>query len=343
MRTPLPPPPAAEPAAPVLLIVFNRPQSARQVLAAIRQARPTRLYVAADGPRPNRPAEAALCAETRAAVTSAIDWPCQVRTLFRDENLGCGLGPASAITWFFAHEAEGIILEDDCVPAPGFFRFCQELLARYRHDTRVMHIGGNNLSHEAQQPVAAGADSYHFSGQVNSWGWATWRRAWQHFNFEYQLLPELRQRGLLRGMYPGWLERAYWLPKFEAVRTGPQPAHIWDYQWHFTVAAHSGLTIVPAVNLVTNIGFGTDATHTLHADDRLAGLATGELAFPLRHPPTVLRDWPRDQRYFREHLTQRLLAKAQRLLRRLRPAAAPAAPPTPAASPNFPLPQPLPS
>ncbi|GAA3926402.1 nucleotide-diphospho-sugar transferase [Hymenobacter algoricola] len=337
---PLPPPPTpdTELSAPVLLLLFNRPTPARRVFEAVRQARPARLYVAVDGPRADRPAEAALCAATRAVVTSGVDWPCEVQTLFREANLGCSRGVAGAIRWFFDHEPEGIILEDDCLPTPGFFRFCQELLARYRHDTRVMHIGGNNLSPDAQHPAAAAGEAYHFSGQVHSWGWATWRRAWQHYDFHYAQLPELRRRGALPGMYPSLLERHYWLRKFEAMRTGPQPPHTWDYQWHFSVAANSGLAIVPAVNLVTNIGFGDDATHTFDPLDRLAHLRTAELQWPLQHPPGVLRDWIRDQRHFRQHLTERAGFKIRQLLRRLLPVRsgalapslpAPALPPTP--------------
>ncbi|GAA3995388.1 hemolytic protein HlpA [Hymenobacter fastidiosus] len=323
-----------------MLLLFNRPVPARRVFEAVRQARPARLYVAVDGPRPERPAETALCADTRAVVTAGVDWPCEVHTLFRASNLGCSRGVSSAIRWFFDHEPEGIILEDDCLPTPGFFRFCQELLTRYRDDTRVMHIGGNNFSPEARHPGAAAGESYHFSGQVHSWGWATWRRAWQHYDFHYDRLPELRQRGALPGMYPSLLERHYWLRKFEAMRTGPQPPHTWDYQWHFTVAANSGLAITPAVNLVTNIGFGDDATHTFDPLDRRARLSTAELAWPLRHPPVVLRDWARDHRHFREFLTERAVFKARRFLRRFLPArpvaSAPAAPAqtTPALPPS---------
>ncbi|MFC6222988.1 nucleotide-diphospho-sugar transferase [Hymenobacter artigasi] len=316
MLTPLPLLPA-EPSAPVLLILFNRPQATRQVFEAIRQAQPARLYVAADGPRPTRPTDAALCAETRALVLAGVDWPCEVRTLFRDENLGCGQGPATAIGWFFRAESEGIILEDDCLPTASFFRFCAELLQRYRHDSRVMHLSGNNLAHEARLPVASGADSYYFSGRVHSWGWATWRRAWQHFDFHLALLPTLRRRGALPDVYPHWLERQYWLRKFDAVRTGPQPPHIWDYQWHFAVAANGGLAIVPAVNLVTNIGFGDNATHTFAPHDQHAHPQAHELAFPLRHPPVVLRDTRRDARHFREHLAGRAGAAVRRLLARL--------------------------
>ena len=326
----LPPTPDAELTAPVLLLWFNRPELARRVLAAVRAARPARLYLAVDGPRPDRPAEAARCAATRAVVED-VDWPCEVHTLFRAENLGCSRGVSGAIHWFFEHEPEGIILEDDCLPTPGFFHFCQELLTRYRHDARVMHIGGNNLSPDAEHPAAAAHEAYHFSGQVQSWGWATWRRAWQHYDFHYQQLPELRRRGALPGMYPSRLERTYWLRKFEAMRTGPQPPHTWDYQWHFTVAANSGLAIVPAVNLVTNIGFGADATHTFDLHDRLAHLSTGELRWPLQHPPLVLRDWARDHRHFRQYLAERARVKVGRLLRRLLPGRA-AAVPAPAAA-----------
>ena len=323
---------AAAPAPPVLLLLFNRPETTRAVFEAIRQARPPRLYLVADGPRPGHPTDAETCAAARAAVAH-VSWPCEVHKLFRDENRGCGRGPAEAITWFFEQETEGIILEDDCLPTPSFFRFCQELLAHYRHDTRVMHIGGNNLSPGADQPAPPEAESYYFSGQVNSWGWATWRRAWQHYDFHYTLLPELRRRGALHGSYPSALARQFWLRKFEAGRRAPQPSHVWDYQWHFTVTAHSGLTIVPAVNLVTNIGFGGDATHTFDPLDRLAHLATAELAFPLRHPPTVLRDWRRDRQAFRTHLAERAWLRARRLLGRLLPLAALPAAPAPVPSP----------
>ncbi|GAA4380784.1 nucleotide-diphospho-sugar transferase [Hymenobacter koreensis] len=313
----------------VLLLVFNRPGTTRHVLEAIRAAQPKRLYVAADGPRPGRPADEALCAETRQLVTDLVDWPCELHTQFRSTNLNCGLGPATAIDWFFSHESEGIILEDDCVPTPAFFRFCHELLARYRTDERVMHIGGNNFAREAQRPPQPGTDSYFFSQQVNSWGWATWRRAWHLYDFQLKLLPELRRRGLLGGLYPSALQRRYWLSKFEQVRATPGTPDIWDYQWHFAVAANGGLTVVPQVNLVRNIGFGADATHTFDSDDDCANVPATELAFPLQHPPVVLRDARRDAHRFREFLLSRLSGKLQRLLSRLVPlsGADPAVPP----------------
>ncbi|WP_400191522.1 nucleotide-diphospho-sugar transferase [Hymenobacter sp. B81] len=320
--------------APVLLLIFNRPATTRRVLEVLRQARPARLYVAADGPRTSHPTDTANCQAARQLVRELVDWPCELRTLYRATNLNCGLAPATAIDWFFQHEPEGIILEDDCVPAPSFFRFCAEMLARYRHDTRVMHVGGNNFSAEARHPLAPGAPSYHFSRQVESWGWATWRRAWQLYDFQLGSYHELRRRGALRGLYSSALETRYRLGKIESVLDLPQPPDVWDYQWHFTVAAHSGLAIVPAVNLVSNIGFGDDGTHTFDFDDEQAAVPTTDLNFPLHHPAFVLCDRRRDQQRFREFLLGRARVKARKWLARLIP--------LPALSPTTAPPRPAP-
>ena len=299
----------------VLLLLFNRPDTTRAVFAAIRQAQPARLYVAADGPRPNRPADIAACAAARAEVAS-IDWPCQVQTLFQDRNLNCGVGPVTAINWFFSQEEEGIILEDDCVPTPDFFRFCAELLARYRYDARVLHIGGYNSEAAARHTPAPEADSYYFSTHVSSWGWATWRRAWQHYRFDMMGFEDLCAQGHLRKYYGSRAEAYFWRRRFEQVRQAPAPPDVWDFQWHFTVAAHAGLAIMPAVNLVGNIGFGSQATHTLDADDDQAAVPTASLPTVLRHP-AVLRDWRRDRQRFRDFVASRVFAKARRLLKRV--------------------------
>lgn len=303
---------------PILLLIFNRPDSTQKVFEAIRQARPTHLYLAADGPRPDRPNEAALCGQTRAAVLEHIDWPCEVHTLLRSENLGSGLGVSEAISWFFAQQPEGIVLEDDCLPSPAFFTYCQQLLARYRNDSRVMHIGGNNFSAKALLPQPEDEESYFFSRQVQSWGWASWRRAWEQYDFELHLLPVLRKRGLWQHLYSWWPERLYWLNKFEPIANNPYAFKIWDYQWHFAIAAQSGLAIVPAVNLVQNIGFGQNATHTFEIDEQFSRPAMA-LRFPLHHPPAVLRDWSRDRQHFREFLVGRFIAKARRASKWLRP------------------------
>jgi hypothetical protein len=305
---------------PVLLLIFSRPDTTRRVFETIRQARPTRLYVAADGPRPNHPTDAARCAETR-AIVQEVDWPCEVYTLFQEQNLNCGLGPVTALNWFFSHEEQGIILEDDCVPAPSFFGFCQELLTRYRHDTRVMHIGGNNFGSEAREPLAPGAPSYHFSTQRNSWGWATWRRAWALYDYHLTNFREAVQTGALDSTFTSALEKRYRLSKMEAVLQLPQPPDVWDYQWEYTIAMNSGLYIVPAVNLVGNIGFGNNSTHTHDDGDNMATVAATNLAFPLVHPAYVRQDRPRDRRRFNEFLWSRVSAIVRRIFAGQRPVA----------------------
>ncbi|GAB3242003.1 hemolytic protein HlpA [Hymenobacter seoulensis] len=304
----------------MLLLIFRRPDLTRRVLQAIRQARPTRLYVAADGPRPGHPTDARRCAEAR-AVLEEVDWPCQVITLFQDHNLNCGRGPVTALNWFFTHESEGIILEDDCVPSASFFPFCAELLARYRHDARVMHIGGNNFGSEARRPQTADAPSYHFSTQRTSWGWATWRRAWALYDYHLTDFHAVAASGALNSAFSGRLEKRYRLGKMAGVLALPQPPDVWDYQWEYTIARHQGLYIVPAVNLVGNIGFGGDSTHTHDPNDTLGCLPAQDLPLPLRHPAQVVADRRRDNRRFNDFLLGRLGAIFRRLFTGMRPVA----------------------
>lgn len=231
---------------PILLLVFNRPDTTRVVFESIRSMRPVQLYVAADGPRRDAPEDAPKCESARGIATT-VDWDCRLQTLFRDTNLGLAAGVSSAITWFFDHVNSGIILEDDCVPSRTFYRFCQELLAFYRDDARVMHISGDNF----QYGRSRGPASYYFSKYAHCWGWATWNRAWQHFSL------------------PATAQDEPWLG--------------WANTWQSTVAASRGLSILPNVNLVRNIGFGPGATHT-KKQERYAYLAVQEMEFPLVHP-----------------------------------------------------------
>lgn len=304
-------------ATPVLFLVFNRPDATARVLDRLLAAGVRRLYVAADGPRPDHPTDAARCAQVQAAVTqAAARHGCEIHTLFRATNLGCSVAVSEGISWFFTHEPEGIIVEDDCLPTPEFFPFCAELLARYRHESRVMHIGGNQFGPTAGAVLGPNAPSYYFSQQVHTWGWATWRRAWQHYDLHLRALPALAAHGGLRNRFSSQLEAHYFLRKFWELYRGPRPFTTWDYQWHFARAAQAGLAIVPGVNLVTNIGFGhEEATHTQDAADPHAALPTGRLAWPLHHPRQILNDQPRDQQRFRAFLAGRLRAKLRNLLR----------------------------
>jgi hypothetical protein len=273
---------------PCLLIVFNRAKATRQVMEAIRAARPTRLYVAADGPR-DRPGERELCEETR-RIALAVDWPCEVRTLLRETNHGCRVGVSAAIDWFFEHEEEGVILEDDCLPLASFFPYCAELLERYRDDKRVMTISGCNF----QDGRAVTSHSYYFSRYMHCWGWASWRRAWTLYDRDMAQWPEFDAEGGLRSWSGGdELFERHWRRIFERMRR--REIDTWDYQWLFTCWAQGGLTCAPAENLVQNLGFGDLATHTTQAEHHLARMFRREMIFPLRHPGSMARNVAADR------------------------------------------------
>lgn len=298
---------------PVLFIIFNRPDLTRQVFESIRKAAPSRLYIAADGPREHILGEAEKCKEAR-SITSEIDWDCQVRTLFRDENLGCGKGPTAAITWFFSLEAEGIILEDDCLPSPDFFLFCTELLKRYRNDTRVMQIGGNNFETADHRDDEY---SYRFSNQISIWGWATWRRAWKFHDFNMGFYKEITQKKYLDASFTSIYERDYYQYIFQKMHEGDDQTNsrtIWDYQWQFACKINSGLVIIPGRNLVHNLGFGLNATNTLNPTGVGHNLELETLEFPLRHPEFVMVDEQKDNQLFKVICT----SKSSRLKSRIK-------------------------
>jgi hypothetical protein len=278
----------------VLMIIFNRPETTTKVFEAVRQAKPKRLYVAADGPRPDVPGDIGRCAEAR-KIVQLVDWECDVKTLFWDKNLNCGIAPSSAITWFFRYETEGIILEDDCLPSQSFFWYCQELLQRFRDDTRVMHIGGNNFLANWKKD---GDYSYYFSRSGHIWGWATWRRAWSKFDFTISRYGKLKRNGYFNRFFYNWFERFYRLRKFEKTIVNEHEITWWDYQWDFARYINSGLAIVPEVNLVRNIGFDELATHTRNARSADARLEAHNIELPLRHPPFMLIDKESEERYF---------------------------------------------
>ncbi len=275
---------------PVLLLVFNRPDPTRRVFEAIRQAKPKRLFVAADGPRPHRPDDVPLCAQVRELV-SRVDWDCQVHTLFREENLGCGRAVSGAITWFFERVEEGIILEDDTVPGASFFPYCAELLATYRHEPRVMHVSGTSFQFGRQR----GRASYFFAHYFHVWGWATWRRAWQRYDFTLDGWEAFRSGETLRRVVKTESEYNYWRQVFTRVQSGQ--IDTWDYQWLFSIWASGGLCVTPNVNLVSNIGGGEHATHT-GIGANLFGLPAGHLPAVV-HPAGIRVNWDADRFTYR--------------------------------------------
>ncbi|BBY00488.1 hemolytic protein HlpA [Mycobacterium seoulense] len=273
---------------PIIFIIFNRPDTTRQVFEAIRAARPSKLLVVADGPRSNRPGEAEKCAAAR-AIIEGVDWDCEVQTNYSEANLGCRLRVSSGITWAFELVDKAIILEDDCVPAPSFFQYCAELLDHYEDDERIMMVsGGNHLFGQATV-----ADSYYFSRYVHIWGWATWRRAWTKNDVNMTYWPEIRDRKLFDQYFRKRSERFYWDSVFQAAYEGK--LNTWDFQWVYSIWANSGLCVAPARNLVQNIGFGHAEATNMVKDVVYSSLGAEELDLPVTHPATVLASVDKDE------------------------------------------------
>jgi FkbM family methyltransferase len=287
--------------------MFRRPDTTARVLDAIRAARPKLLLVVADGPRADRPDDAAACTATRALI-DGVDWPCEVRREFADTNMGCRRCVASGLAWVFSQVPEAIIIEDDCVPDPTFFPFCDELLERYRDDARVAQISGANN----QKGRRRGGHSYFFSRYNNVWGWASWRRAFDLYDPDMRRWPELRDSNWLASILEDPKLVRFWTREFQAVYDGR--IDTWDYQWIYSTWLHSMVSLVPNRNLVRNIGFGPGASHT-SAEDPFASDQLEQMAFPLDHPATVASD-PRADRFTeRFEFTEPWLTRARRALR----------------------------
>jgi hypothetical protein len=267
---------------PVALFLFNRPRRTATVFDAIRKARPTTLLLIADGPRPGHPEDFDDCAAAR-DVVAQVDWPCEVKTNFADANQGLKRRFDSGMQWVFAECEEAILLEDDCVPELSFFRFCDESLDRYRDDERILSISGNNF--QFGQP--RGDASYYFSRHPHIWGWATWRRAWSHYDPTMSEWPTARDEGWLESIVDGQHAVQYWSYIFEANHRSLEN---WDYAWSFSCWRRGGMHVLPNVNLVSNHGFGEDSSHTKNTNSKFAFLLTQPMAFPLQHPTTVAVD-----------------------------------------------------
>jgi hypothetical protein len=274
-----------------VFIVFNRPDLTARVFAAIARARPRQLLVIADGPRPGQSDDVPKCKATR-QIAENVTWPCELLTNYAADNLGCRKRIATGLTWAFERVPEAIILEDDCLPAVSFFEFCQALLDRYRHNDTIMHIGGTNLVLANQ----GGQHSYYFSRYAHVWGWASWQRAWRKYQSDMADWPEWKQT--LRGLLSDRREVDYWTRKFDATWSGR--IDTWDFPWLYSCWRAGGLAITPTRNLVSNLGFRSDGTHTVAFDARTAELTVTEIE-RLVHPPVIAADEEADRRSF-QHL-----------------------------------------
>ncbi len=275
---------------PVLYLIYNRLAPVKKSFETLRKAQPSRLFIGADGPR--SPEDHLNCEKVRSWVLEHIDWPCEVHQKFEADNLGCGLGVSSAISWFFDHEEEGIILEDDIIPDDSFYHFCESLLAKYQPHKEVYSITGVNW----QNGIKRGTASYYFSNYPGIWGWATWRDRWQQYDFNLSGLEDFLATGKLGKIALSDREKAYHADSFRRSRQ----VDTWDYQWKYTVFRHQGYCIIPNVNLITNVGFGEDATHT-KGDSWRAGRQSFSMEQVLVHPEKIERNEEADQ-YLAEHV-----------------------------------------
>lgn len=271
---------------PVAYLVYNRPKHVAKTFEAIRSARPGMLFLIADGPKPGSETDVAKCRQVR-EILESIDWPCKVFRNYAERNLGLKARISSGLDWVFSEVDRAIILEDDCLPHPDFFDFCDSLLHKYETDDRVWVITGDNF----QNGKTRGNASYYYSKHPHCWGWATWKRAWRHFKPDIPFWPEWSRSENWNESHSGDDEEEYWRGIFQNVYVGK--INSWNYPWTACVWYHRGLTATPNVNLVTNIGFGAEGTHCLHEDNSLTIPTQGIL--PIRHPSCISKDTEADR------------------------------------------------
>lgn len=306
-------------AAPVLLLGFNRPDLLSTLLNALRDARLRELFISLDGPRPSNPEDAVRCAEVR-RIVEAVDWNAAVHINAREENLGCGMAVSSGISWALSHVERVIVLEDDCLPDASFFRFCDELLERFADDERVMQIAASNWGASVER---YGGYSYAFNAFAPVWGWATWRRAWELYEYRLDSWSRFKRSGLFEGIGISRRFRSMMGYEWDAVRAG---GGTWDHQWQYAVMRHRGLSVSPSHNLSVNLGFRADATNVNEPDYVFSHLPLESIEFPLRHPPEVALNpavdalfekvyWHKVGRPFR---TYRRLVRSERIRRQVR-------------------------
>jgi hypothetical protein len=290
----------------VLFLVFKRLETAKLVFDSIKKAKPSRLYIASDGARSSKLGEAEQVESVREYILSGIDWDCEVKTLFRQENLGCKVAVSSAIDWFFQQEDKGIILEDDCLPSQSFFGYCEELLEKYKADLRVWNIGGYKPSY-----LASDEYSYNFSKFTQIWGWATWADRWKYYDVT---LSKYRENRNILDDYEFFSEEFQNISRKKTLNKilSSELDTCWDYQWNFTVRINNGLSIRPSINLIRNIGFGDDATHTFNNNTEVKNNLANEIELPLTHPDFIMIHKENDKYFGSKNLDFRFLSKVKR-------------------------------
>jgi hypothetical protein len=290
----------------ILFLIFNRYDTAIKVFAKIKEAKPYRLYIASDGARTGITEEKALVEKVRSYILENIDWECKVSTLFRNTNMGCKYAVSSAIDWFFENEEQGIILEDDCVPSQSFFEYCHLLLEKYKCHENVMQINGY-----LPFPFKT-SNSYIFSKYGTIWGWASWKRAWKHYDVEMKAWSNMRNDKNFDYFYQNEKEKEWRMKIFDKIANNE--IDTWDYQWAFAKLYHKGISIFPNCNLIENIGFDQFATHTRKKPKKLANMH--ELELPLKHPDEIKINPAFDEIYLKSILSKSLFSNLFEYLKR---------------------------
>jgi hypothetical protein len=273
---------------PILFLIFNRFDTTKLVFEKIKKYQPKELFIASDGPRTYRKEEKEIVQEIRNWVLTSIDWPCDVKTLFRENNLGCGRAVSGGINWFFEKVEMGIILEDDCLPSLDFFRFCSELLLKYKDDYRIGHICGCNF----QDNIKSGEADYYFSRLTHVWGWASWRRVWENYNFNLKQIETFIEKDSLKDVINYMKIRTHIYKTLERIKCGE--IDTWDYQYFFSNRLFNYTSIIPNNNMIINIGFNSQGTHTFYSDHPLENLNYGLLNSVIEHPNNFLVDYNAD-------------------------------------------------
>lgn len=282
---------------PVLFVFFNRKDVAKNTFNHIKKVQPSKLYLASDGPRESIKQEQEVVEKIRKEILELIDWPCDVKTRFLTSNLGCSLGVSTAVSWMFESEDCGIVLEDDCVPTPGFFFYVKEMLNKYREDNRIGLIAGFN-------PIASRIkieDSYCFSNYKSTWGWATWKRSWNNFDINMSWRNKPVENSILSNMGLYNKDVNYWVYRIRAIDSGYVSS--WDWQWFMSLSAQNQLTIYPKYNLISNIGFGKDSTHTVFNIRGGEITSSKDLEFPLQHPKYVIPNFEFEKAFHKRNNT----------------------------------------
>lgn len=286
---------------PILFIVFNRPGPTQKVLDMLASIKPKQLYISADGARENNENDIKNCEEVRNIIKN-IHWDCEVKYLIRAENWGCKNAVSDAISWFFSNVEQGIILEDDCLPNQSFFTFCENMLSTHKDDAQIMHIGGTNF----QSKDISLSESYYYSRIVHVWGWASWKRAWDLYNVAIDEYTKPTLRKWFKDYEFNKNSFLYWHKAFTSVKENQ--INTWDYQWTYALWKHNGLSIIPSQNLVTNIGFDINATHTTKGAETYALLPMYDLN-EIIHPTSKVVNLSLDNNTFSKWYIKRSLTK----------------------------------